>query len=68
MMEKISQETFETEIEMCKKHFQKKQCCAWGKCENCGVVPLLVKLHEGGIVDNKQDIEALKEMYFTDKQ
>lgn len=59
-MEKISKEIFETEIEMCKKHFQKKQCCAWGKCENCGVLPLLQKLHKGEIIDEKETIEKFK--------
>ena len=58
---KISKDTFNDEIGMCKKHFQKKQSCAWGKCESCGVVPLLYKLHHGQLLEDKQEIRALKE-------
>ncbi|HAR99891.1 MAG: hypothetical protein US57_C0015G0014 [Candidatus Moranbacteria bacterium GW2011_GWC2_37_73] len=57
---KISKETFETEIAICKKHFQKKQCCAWGKCENCGVLPLLQKLYKDEIIDEKEAVTKYK--------
>lgn len=59
-MEKISKETFETEIEMCRKHYQKKGFCAWGECENCGALPLLQKLYKGEIIDEKEAVEKFK--------
>ena len=38
----ISKETFEKEINMCKKlaHENGKKC-NWGECDKCGVIPLL---------------------------
>lgn len=58
--EKISKETFEDEIGMCRKHFQKKGYCAWGKCENCGVPLLLKKLHDGEILENCEIVSKFK--------
>ena len=60
MMKKISKETFETEIAICKKHFQKKQCCAWGKCENCAVPLLLQKLYKGEIIEDQEAVKEFK--------
>lgn len=56
----ISKEIFETEIAMCRKHFQKKQYCAWGKCENCAVPLLLQKLYKGDIIEEKEEVEEYK--------
>jgi hypothetical protein len=61
---KITKELFEKEIEMCRNHFQKKQSCAWGKCEDCGVPLLLQKLHKGEIIDNKKEIQDFKRSIF----
>lgn len=60
-MEKIAQDVFEDEIGMCRKHFQKKGYCAWGKCENCGVPLLLQKLCKGEIIDEKESVKKFKE-------
>ncbi|KKQ44493.1 MAG: hypothetical protein US63_C0026G0012 [Candidatus Moranbacteria bacterium GW2011_GWC2_37_8] len=59
-MKKITKETFEEEIGMCRKHFQKKQSCAWGKCEKCGVPLLLQKLYKGEIIDEKESVKKFK--------
>ncbi len=64
-MEKISKEVFEEELGMCARHFQKKGCCAWGKCENCGVPLLLKKLHSGEIIDESEAIKNFKKNIFS---
>jgi hypothetical protein len=60
----ISKEIFNKEVKICKKHFQKKQSCAWGKCDSCGALPLLVKLYEGKIIEEKDEILNLKNKIF----
>lgn len=60
--EKVSKETFEEEIGMCRKHFLKNGKCAWGKCENCGVPLLLQKLYSGEIIDDHEDVEKFKKI------
>jgi len=60
---KISKKTFNTEIEMCQKLFKKKKGCNWGKCKDCGVVPLLYKLHSGLVAEKKTDVVKLKRAY-----
>ena len=62
--ENISKETFEKEIAMCKRHYLKKQCCAWGKCENCAAPLLLQKLYKGEIIDKQEAVKKFKEDIF----
>ncbi len=50
----ISKEIYETEIAMCKEHNKEKGYCCWGNCKDCGVLPLLYKLHTGEIIDGKK--------------
>ena len=57
--EKISHETFEGEIKICQEQ-SKANGCAWGKCKDCGVVPLLVKLHRGMVVEDQEEISEIK--------
>ena len=59
----INKKTFDREIAMCQKLFKKKKGCNWGKCEDCGVVPLLYKLHSGLLVEKKTDVAKLKKSY-----
>lgn len=59
-MEKMSDETFSEEIEICKKHLQKKGYCAWGKCENCAVPLLLQKLYKGEIIEDAEAVKNFK--------
>lgn len=56
----ISKEVFNREIALCREMFQKDGGCCWGKCKNCGVVPLLHKLYSGKLVDNKKDLKKLR--------
>jgi hypothetical protein len=56
----ISKEIFDKEIAMCKKLFKEKGGCAWGKCKDCGVIPLLYKLHKGKLLEKKTEILKVK--------
>jgi len=56
----ISKTIFNREIKLCKMLSEEKKGCGWGKCKNCGVLPLLVKLHKGKLVEDKKEIEELK--------
>lgn len=57
----IDEETFNREIALCKKlSKQNNGGCCWGKCENCGVIPLLYKLHKGVIIDDQEELKKIK--------
>ncbi|MFA6383270.1 MAG: hypothetical protein WCX17_02505 [Parcubacteria group bacterium] len=60
---KITNKIFDYEIAMCRKLYKKTRGCQWGKCKDCGVVPLLYKLHSGLLVDKKKDVAKLKKAY-----
>ena len=58
----INKKVFDREIALCKMFSKKKEGkCGWGKCKDCGVIPLLVKLHEGKLIDNPIDIKNTKD-------
>ncbi|MFA6974039.1 MAG: hypothetical protein WC238_04875 [Parcubacteria group bacterium] len=57
---KINKKIFDSEIVMCHKLSKEKKGCNWGKCTDCGVVPLLYKLHSGLVAEKKADIKKLK--------
>jgi len=60
-MNKISKETFENEINMCKKlAHENGNKCNWGECDKCGVIPLLHKLYKGKFLEEKEEIENAK--------
>ena len=61
----ISKEVFEREIALCRKLNQEnKGKCGWGRCKNCGVIPLLIKLHKGVLLEEADKIrEAKKEVF-----
>ncbi|MEA2098115.1 MAG: hypothetical protein U9P70_03520 [Patescibacteria group bacterium] len=57
----LKKSVFEKEIEFCKKMSKKnKGKCAWGKCKDCGVLPLLYKLHKGELIEDKDEIKKMK--------
>ncbi len=62
----ISKEVFEKEIALCKEMSAKDGGCCWGRCEQCGVVPLLVKLYKGKLVDNNEELKMLKKDMLRD--
>lgn len=57
----IKKDVFDREIKLCqmlsKEHGGK---CGWGKCKDCGVVPLLVKLHKGKLLEKPFEIKKAK--------
>ena len=55
----IDRETYEKEMAIC-GDFSKKGHCNWGKCSECGVIPLLHKMFTGEIIENKEELENLK--------
>lgn len=49
----ISEEIFDREIALCQKLSKEKDGkCGWGKCADCGVIPLLYKLHKGELLED----------------
>jgi hypothetical protein len=44
--------------------FKEKSGCAWGKCDSCGVVPLLHKLYKGELLEREAEIEVAKNRVF----
>jgi hypothetical protein len=64
----ISRQAFDREMELCRMLSSgNKGGCGWGKCANCGVVPLLVKLHKGELLEDKKDITKAREKYLKGK-
>ena len=52
---------FDKEIAICRELSKKNGGkCAWGECEKCGVIPLLYKLGEGKLYEDKDEIEKIK--------
>ncbi len=62
----MDQAIFENELAMCKKLHHEKKGCNWGKCDSCGVIPLLYKLHKGVILEDKESIRKIKEEVFEE--
>ena len=57
----MDDETYEREIALCQKlKANNGDGCGWGKCDNCGVLPLLVKLHEGRLIEDETELSALR--------
>jgi hypothetical protein len=48
------------EAKMCRELSQKQGGCNWGKCDSCGVIPLLHKLRTGEVVESAEDVRKLK--------
>jgi len=61
----ISKDVFNKEIQMCKNLNKMNAECNWGKCNQCGVLPLLIKLYEGKLLENSSEINAFKEEIFN---
>ena len=60
----ILKEVFDREIKICRQMNKEKNGCAWGKCDQCGVIPLLHKLHKGVLLEDKEKIDAAKKEVF----
>jgi hypothetical protein len=59
--ELISKEVFDQELALCRQLCQKNDGrCNWGVCENCGVIPLLYKLHNGQLIEIQDELKQIK--------
>lgn len=57
----IKKEVFKREITLCRMLAKNNRGkCAWGKCQDCGVVPLLYKLYKGKLLEKPAEIEKAK--------
>ncbi len=57
----IKSDVFEREIALCKKLSKDGAgACSWGTCKECGVVPLLYKLHKGELMEDKIEIKSMR--------
>lgn len=62
----ITRAVFNREIGMCQKLAKEnKGGCNWGKCKNCGVIPLLYKLHKGVLIEDKKELAELRKKLFN---
>ena len=51
----LKKDVFDREILLCRQLAKEsKGKCGCGKCKDCGVVPLLWKLHKGELLEEKQ--------------
>jgi hypothetical protein len=57
---KYFSDVYKKETKMCAQMFKEKQGCAWGRCAECGVIPLLYKFETGVAVENDDEIKKLK--------
>lgn len=58
----VKKDVFDKEIALCQKLAKKnKGKCAWGKCQSCGVIPLLYKLHKGELIEKPEEIKKVKD-------
>lgn len=58
---KYFSDVYKKETKTCARQFKEKQGCAWGRCADCGVVPLLYKLETGKTIEDAAEIKELKE-------
>jgi len=57
----IKKEVFDREVALCKKLAREnKGECSWGRCRDCGVIPLLYKLHKGRLLEKPAEIKKAK--------
>jgi len=57
----LGAEIFARETAMCRKLKGEKAGCNWGRCADCGVIPLLIKLHAGRLLETPEEVGAAKE-------
>ena len=60
----IKKEVFDREIALCRKlSKENRRKCGWGKCQDCGVIPLLYKLHKGQLLEDPVEITKVKNKF-----
>ena len=61
----IKKEVFDREIALCQMLFKEnKGKCGWGKCKDCGVIPLLIKLYKGKLIDKPAKLAKIRKKIF----
>lgn len=58
----IKKAVFDREVKLCKKLSRSKKC-GWGICKNCGVIPLLIKLHKGALLECPDKIKEIRSKF-----
>lgn len=63
----VSKNIFEREIKLCRELNKEsaKKGCNWGKCATCGVIPLLIKLHKGILIEDKKELKEIRKEIFN---
>ena len=57
----IKKEVFDREIALCKMLSKEgRGKCGWGKCKDCGVIPLLYKLHKGQLIEDPVKLAKIR--------
>lgn len=63
-MKKIDDKTFADEINICKQQsLENNGQCSWGKCSDCGVVPLLIKLNKEKLIEDEKAVRTIKKEF-----
>lgn len=58
----INAEVFGREAALCHTLSQENGGkCGWGTCVDCGVIPLLHKLHKGELLEDSDEIKKAKD-------
>ena len=61
----IKKEVFDREVALCKMLAkQNGGKCGWGKCKECGVIPLLWKLYKGQLLEDIVKLRKIKKKIF----
>lgn len=61
----IKKEVFDREIALCRQLAKEhKGKCGWGKCKNCGIIPLLYKFNKGQLLEDPIKISKIKDRIF----
>ncbi len=56
-----NKEVFERELALCRTLYRENDGkCGWGKCADCGVIPLLFRLHKGQLLEDPDEIMSIK--------
>jgi len=60
----ISKNIFNREVELCRTlSSENGGKCGWGKCKDCGVIPLLIKLQQGKLLEGNKEIKIARREY-----
>jgi hypothetical protein len=55
------EDVFKKEVSICRKEGERNGGkCNWGKCRDCGVLPLLYKLYRDEFIDSPEEVEKVK--------